>query len=149
MKPKALFICVHNSARSQMAEAWTNALCGHLIGAESAGLEPGKLNVFAIKAMAEVGIDISQRPTKSVFDMYRQGRTFRYVISVCEEGAAEKCPVFPAPAIRLHWNVPDPAAEKGNDDAKLSRARAVRDLLKAEVLKWKAELGGSNAGRTP
>ena len=91
MKKRVLFICIHNSARSQMAEAFLNEHCGDEFEAESAGLEPGKLNPFAVQAMAEAGIDISGRPTRSVFDVFRSGKIFAYVVTVCDEASAERC----------------------------------------------------------
>ena len=73
MKPKVLFICVHNSARSQMAEAWFNSICGEFFEAQSAGLEPGTLNPLAVEVMHEVGIDISKKKTQAVFDVFKSG----------------------------------------------------------------------------
>jgi arsenate reductase len=136
MKQKILFVCIHNSARSQMAEAFINHLCGDEFEAESAGLEPGKLNPFVVQAMAEAGINISRNATKSVFDMHKQGRIYRYVVTVCDEASAEKCPIFPGIAERLHWGFSDPSAEKGSDAAKLEKARAVRDQINARVEQW-------------
>ncbi len=85
MKKRVLFICIHNSARSQMAEAWLNQICGDELEAQSAGFEPGKLNPLVVEAMAEVGIDISQKETQSVFDVWKSGQLFAYVITVCDE----------------------------------------------------------------
>ena len=92
---KVLFICVHNSARSQMAEAFLNKYGGDKFIAESAGLEPGKLNPIVVDAMKEVGIDISANQTKGVFDFFKQGRRYHYVVTVCDEANAERCPIFP------------------------------------------------------
>lgn len=136
MKQKILFVCIHNSARSQMAEAFVNQLCGGHFEADSAGLEPGKLNPFVVQAMAEIGVDISKNATKSVFDIFKQGRMFRYVVTVCDEASAERCPVFPGIAERLHWSFADPSAEKGSDAAKLEKARHIRDQIKARVEDW-------------
>ncbi len=94
MKKKVLFICVHNSARSQMAEAWFNHFCGDDWEAQSAGLEPGRLNPTVVEAMREVGIDISGNKTQAVFDVWKSGELFTYVITVCNEADAEGCPVF-------------------------------------------------------
>ena len=113
MKKRVLFICIHNSARSQMAEALLNQLCGEEFEAQSAGLEPGRLNPLVVEAMAEVGIDISKKGTQSVDDVLRSGRTFAYVITVCDETSAEKCPVFPGPTQRLHWGFQDPSVLTG------------------------------------
>jgi arsenate reductase len=84
MKKKVLFICVHNSARSQMAAAWLNDMCGDYFEAHSAGLEPGELNPLAVQVMDEVGIDISNNKTQAVFDVFKSGQFFPYVITVCD-----------------------------------------------------------------
>src|SRR6516162_3068381 len=85
MKKRVLFICVHNSARSQMAAAWLNDICGDYFEADSAGLEPGELNPLAVQVMDEVGIDISNNKTQSVFDVFKRGELFAYAITVCDE----------------------------------------------------------------
>ncbi|MDX1951057.1 MAG: arsenate reductase ArsC [Verrucomicrobiota bacterium] len=139
-KERVLFVCIHNSARSQMAEAWMNHLCGDSFEAESAGLEPGTLNPFAVQAMAEVGIDISKNRTKSVFDMVRTGKTFRFVVAVCDQQSAEKCPIFPGVATRVDWSFPDPSAVKGSEEEKLARAREVRDLVRERIALWCEEI---------
>ena len=98
MKQKVLFVCIHNSARSQMAEAWLNQLCGNHFEAQSAGLEPGTLNPRLVHVMAEVGIDISHKQTRSTFDVSRSGELFASVVPVCAETSAERCPApLPAP----------------------------------------------------
>ena len=127
-KKKVLFVCVHNSARSQMAEAWMNHLCGDKFVAESAGLEPGTLNPLAVTVMKEVGIDISGKATRSVFDVYKSGELFSYVITVCDESAAEGCPIFPGPAKRLHWSLTDPSTLRGTEQEKIAKVREIRDL---------------------
>src|SRR5206468_9768569 len=92
---RVLFVCIHNSARSQMAEAYLNHLGGGTFAAESAGLEPGVLNPGVVQVLQEDGMDISRNKAKSVFEMLEQGRLFDFVITVCDETSAEKCPVFP------------------------------------------------------
>ncbi len=136
MKAKVLFICIHNSARSQMAEAFLNQICGERFEASSAGLEPGKLNLTVVEAMNEIGIDISGNQTKSVFDIFKSGKLFQYVITVCDEASAEKCPIFPGVTRRLHWSFPDPSAIQGTHGQKLERTRQIRDLIKDQVQKW-------------
>ncbi|HDQ26665.1 MAG TPA: arsenate reductase ArsC, partial [bacterium] len=89
-KIRVLFVCIHNSARSQMAEAYLNALGGGRFEAESAGIEPGTLNPVVVEAMKADGIDISQNKTKAVFDFYKEGRLYNYVITVCDKEAAER-----------------------------------------------------------
>src|SRR2546423_17010 len=119
VKSNVLFICIHNSARSQMAEAWLNRLCGDSFAAESAGLEPGTLNPLVVEAMQEAGIDISKKKTRAVFDVFKSGKLFTYVITVCDESSAERCPIFPGPAKRLHWSFRDPSALTGTRDKKM------------------------------
>src|SRR5205823_10804104 len=103
MKKRVLFICVRNSARSQMAEAWLNHTCGEYFEAQSAGLEPGTLNPLALYVKQETAYDISNKKTQAVFDVFKSGQLFAYVVTVCDETSAEKCPIFPGPATRLHW----------------------------------------------
>lgn len=116
-----------------MAEAFLNLLADGLVLAESAGLEPGALNPHAVAVMAELGIDISQNPTKSVFDLYKEERLYSYVITVCSPSAAEKCPIFPGNAQRLSWYFPDPASFTGTDKEIRERTRAVRDMIQSGV----------------
>ncbi len=130
---KVLFACTHNSARSQMAEAFLNHLGDGYAIAESAGFEPGELNPYAVKVMAEAGIDISQNKTKSVFDLYKEGRLYSYVITVCSPSIAEKCPIFPGHARRLHWYFPDPASFEGSEEEILEKTRRVRDMIRDGV----------------
>jgi arsenate reductase len=130
---KVLFVCVHNSARSQMAKAFLNQLGGEHFFAESAGLEPGVLNPIVVEAMQESGLDISGNATKSVFDFFRQGRMFHFVIAVCDGANAERCPIFPGITKRLGWSFEDPASFEGTHDEKLAKTRVVRDAIKSTV----------------
>jgi arsenate reductase len=132
-KVKILFVCVHNSARSQMAEAFLNKLAGDKFAAESAGLEPGKLNPMVVEVMKEIDIDISNNQTKDVFDFFKQGKLFDFVISVCDDANAERCPTFPGFTKRLGWSFEDPSSFTGTHDEKLAKTRLVRDSIKAEV----------------
>jgi len=148
MKTRILFVCIHNSARSQMAEAFVNRYCGENFEAESAGLEPGKLNPLVVEAMAEDGIDLSRNTTKSVEDILRAGRTFDYVITVCDEASAERCPLFPGGGQRLHWGFPDPSQFTGIHAEKLEQVRNVRNAIAARVATWCEEISGTcNAAR--
>ena len=140
MKKNVLFVCIHNGARSQMAEAFLNRLCGELFQAYSAGLEPGTLNPIVVEAMQEFGIDLSGNQTKSVSDMLKSGRTFDYVITVCDETSAERCPIFPGRTKRLHWSFPDPSRFPGAHEEKLARTRQVRDLIERKVEEWCANI---------
>ncbi len=132
-KKKILFVCVHNSARSQMAEAFVNHLFGDSFIAESAGLEPGILNPIVVEAMKEIDIDISKNKTKSVFDFYKKGNLYNYVITVCDESSAEQCPLFPGITKRIHWSFEDPASFTGTHEERLIRTREVRDQIKKKV----------------
>ena len=138
MKKKVLFVCVHNSARSQIAEALLKHLAGERFEVESAGLEPGKLNPLAIEVMKEIGIDISRNKTKSVFDFYKQGKHYDYVITVCDESQAQRCPVFPGTAAtkRIHWSFDDPAGFQGTREEKLEKTRQVRDKIEQQIKQW-------------
>jgi arsenate reductase len=139
-KIKVLFVCVHNSARSQMAEAFLNNLAGEKFSAESAGLEPGTLNPFVVEAMREIGTDISDNKTKSVFDFFKQGRLFDFVIAVCDAANGERCPLFPGVTRRLNWSFEDPASFAGTHDEKLAKTRLVRDKIKSQVENFIKEL---------
>jgi arsenate reductase (thioredoxin) len=125
MKKKVLFICVHNSARSQMAAALLNQRCGQFFEGESAGLEPGKLNPLAVEVLREIGIDISKNRTRAVFDVFKSGELFAYVITVCDESEAAGCPIFPGVTTRLHWSFPDPSKFSGAREQKLEQTRQV------------------------
>jgi arsenate reductase len=140
MKRKVLFICVQNSARSQMAEAFLNDTCPDEFEAESAGLDPGTLNPLAVAAMQEVGNDISAKSTKSAFDLFRAGLLYSYVITVCDETSAERCPIFPGHARRLHWSFPDPGAVEGTWEERLGQIRAIRDAIRAKIAAWCQEV---------
>lgn len=131
--PRVLFVCIHNSARSQMAEAYLKHLGGDRFEAESAGIEPGVLNPLVVEVMKEDGIDISANRTKGVFDFLKQGQHFGYVVTVCDETAAERCPVFPGGGTRLHWGFADPSAFRGTRQEKLAQTRAVRDEIRHRV----------------
>jgi arsenate reductase len=133
-KEKVLFVCMHNSARSQMADVFLNHLAGDRFLAQSAGLEPGELNPLAVIVMSEVDIDISANQTKSVLDFYKRGALFDYVITVCDETSAERCPIFPGITKRLHWSFTDPAGLQGSWEEKLDAVRRIRDDIRQSVL---------------
>ncbi len=137
-----LFLCIHNSARSQMAEAYLSKFgAAHFI-AESAGLEPGTLNPLAVEALKEDGIDISKNATKDVFGLAAQGREFNYVITVCDAGNAERCPHFAGLHKKLHWNFADPSSFTGTHERKLEQTTAVRNQIKQAVLQFIKEEAG-------
>ena len=139
-KKKVLFVCIHNSARSQMAEAFLNQICSEEFEVYSAGIEPGKLNPIVVEAMQEVGIDISGNKTKSVSEFLKLNKLFSYVITVCDETSAERCPVFLGVTTRLHWGFPDPSAFQGTREEKLEKVREIRDAIKEKIEQWCAEV---------
>lgn len=130
---KVLFLCIHNSARSQMAEAYLKKYGGNRFHVESAGLEAGKLNPLAVEVMKEDGIDISQNETKDVFDFFKEGRLYQYVVTVCDEANAARCPVFPGVHKKIIWSFTDPSSLSGSHDEKLAITRQVRDKIKTAV----------------
>jgi len=119
-----------------MAEAFLNQLDNGKFKAESAGIEKGKLNPYAVLAMKEVGIDISNNETKEVFDLFTQGRLYQAVITVCEKEAAEKCPIFPGMVKRITWSFPDLSKFTGTDEEILVKVRVVRDEIKQKVIEF-------------
>jgi len=130
---KVLFVCIHNSARSQMAEAFLNKYGAGRYKAESAGLEPGKLNPHVVQVMQEVGIDLSQKSTQSVFDLFRKGSLYNAVITVCDGASAEQCPIFPGRVKRVAWSFEDPSAFKGTEAEILQHTREIRDDIQNAI----------------
>jgi arsenate reductase (thioredoxin) len=141
MEPvKVLFVCVHNSARSQMAEAFLNHLGNGGFAAESAGLEPGLLNQVVAVAMKLGGIDISENKTKTIGSVISSGKKFDYVITVCDESNAEKCPIVSGGGNRLHWNFDDPSALYGSYIEKLNQTLLIMQQIKAKIESWITEI---------
>jgi arsenate reductase (thioredoxin) len=132
-KQKVLFICVHNSARSQMAAALLNQTCGEFFEAQSAGLEPGTINPLVVEALHELGIDVSKNTTQRVFDVWQSGQIFQFAVTVCSEAEAEGCPIFPGVTTRLHWSFDDPSKFTGTHEECLERIRGVRDEVRAKI----------------
>lgn len=133
-KIKVLFICEHNSGRSQIAEAYLRKFYGEHFEIESAGLEPAaSVNPLVIKVMDEVGMDLSGKKPQNVFDLFKQGKVYEHVITVCNDGEA-KCPIFPGITKRWHWPFPDPADVQGTEAEKLEAVRNIRDMIKTWLL---------------
>ena len=130
MRPAILFICTHNSARSQMAEGLLRARLGDRFEVASAGTAPGGVNPLAVEAMNEIGIDISGHTSRHV-DEATAGRSFDYVITVCDS-ARETCPYVPASRMNLHQSFEDPSAAPGSHEERLAVFRRVRD----EIAEW-------------
>ena len=119
-----------------MAEAFLKKYGGEFFEVESAGIEPGKLNPIVVKAMQEIGVDISNNKTKDVFDFLRQGKLFNFVITVCDAASGERCPIFPGVSMRLQWSFADPSAFTGTEEEKLERTRIVRDDIRTRILEF-------------
>lgn len=135
-KQKVLFVCIHNSARSQMAEELLRKVAGDRFEVESAGIEPGTLNPVVVEALKEDGIDITGKKTQAVFDLLKAGRLYSYVITVCDETSAERCPIFPGTAKRIHWSFTDPSKFTGTPEEKLKKVREVKAEIKDKITSW-------------
>jgi arsenate reductase len=135
-KIRVLFVCIHNSARSQMAEAFLKSLGDGRFEVESAGIEPGSLNPIVVDVMKETGIDISYNTPKSVFDFFNSGKTYDYVVTVCDKEAGERCPIFPGRVTRLHWSFSDPSTFQGTNDERREKTRTVRDEIKTRIVQF-------------
>lgn len=124
-----------------MAEAWLNKICGETFEGHSAGLEPGSINPLAVEAMREAGIDIAGKKPRRVFDVWKSGQAFAYVVTVCTEAErkARACPIFPAATIIMSWPFPDPSSFEGSHETRLEQTRQVRDALKARIETWCAD----------
>ena len=130
-----LFLCIGNSARSQMSEAWLRKYCGDRFEVHSAGLDPSTVNPFTIQVMEEKGIDISLHTSKGVRE-YLGKKHFTYVVTVCSN-AEDRCPTaFLGELHRLHWPFDDPAAVQGSDEEKLAKFRVVRDQIETKIIHW-------------
>ena len=136
-KPRVLFLCIGNSARSQMAEAFLRSYASDRFEVFSAGLEPKELHPLAIKVMKEKEISLEGQYSKSLM-LYAGKIHFSYMITVCDN-AEEKCPIFPGMGTRLHWPFEDPAACEGPDQEKLEKFREVRDAIEAKIKEWLVE----------
>ncbi|MBN2146046.1 MAG: phosphate signaling complex protein PhoU [Anaerolineales bacterium] len=136
--PKVLFLCTHNSARSQMAEAFLRQHAADRFEVHSAGLEPGGINPYTVRVMEELGLSMAGHRSKALTE-YLGKAHFAYLITVCDR-AEQQCPVFPGMGTRLHWSFEDPSAVTGSEDAKLAIFRQVRDEIQARILAWLASL---------
>ncbi len=134
LKSRVLFICQHNSGRSQIAEAYLKALYGSHFQIESAGIDPAEeINPIVVKVMAEEDIDLSEKRPKGVFDLFKQGKCYEHVISVCQDRDAQ-CSIFPGTAKRWDWPFPDPGQVTGSETEKLNEVRRIRDMIKSWLL---------------
>ena len=145
-KARVLFLCTHNSARSQMAEGHLRAMAGDRFEVQSAGTEQTRVNPLAIQVMAEEGIDISAHTSKLVSGLMAEH--WDHVITVCDD-ANESCPIFPGQVKRLHWSFQDPSRATGNEAARLDTFRTVRDQIRSAIGEWLVEMSVTSRSRRP
>jgi arsenate reductase len=129
-RARVLFLCTHNSARSQMAEGLLRALAGHHFEVHSAGTAATRVRPLAIRALDEVGVDISEQESKTLDRYLRE--PFDYVITVCDD-ANEACPFFPGAKNRLHWSFEDPSRAEGTEEERLAVFRSARDRIRERI----------------
>lgn len=133
-KIKVLFVCVHNSGRSQIAEAYLKHFGKDKFEVESAGIEPSvRINPLVVKVMSEEGFDLSSHSIDKVFDYYKAGKTYHYVITVCDESNSERCPIFPGTIQRMNWSFTDPSGVDGSEEEKLEKVRKIREEIKTKI----------------
>jgi len=130
---RVLFLCTHNSARSQMAEGFLRAMAGDRFASGSAGTEKTSVNPLAIRAMAELGIDLGEHTSKLYADV--ASGAWDYLITVCDD-ANERCPWVPGSVQRLHWSFPDPSRATGSEEERLAVFRRVRDQIQERLTDW-------------
>ena len=134
IKTKVIFLCTHNSARSQMAEAFLRKYGRDFFDAYSAGFHPKPIHPYTIKVMQEIGFDISKQQPKDLWELIRiKNEYFGIAITVCNRGKEEDCPIIPGPSTRLDWNIEDPSAFEGTEEQKLAKFREVRDQIQEHV----------------
>ena len=138
-KPKVLFVCTGNSARSQMAEALLRNYAGEHFEVYSAGLEPRGINPLTIQVMEEIGLDLSSHNSKDLYT-FIGNTTFEYMITVCGR-AEDSCPIFPGMGTRLHWDIADPSKFVGIPAEKVAKFREARDRLDHKIRLWLSQQG--------
>jgi arsenate reductase (thioredoxin) len=136
LKTKVLFVCSHNTARSQLAAALLEKFGGEDFQAHSAGVEAGILNPYAVEVLKDEDIDISNNTTNKIMDFFKEGRHYHYVITVCDESKNEKCPIFPGLDAILHWSFPDPNFFVGDEAEIVAQMKDLKDKIKKIVLEF-------------
>jgi len=131
-KTKVIFLCTHNAARSQMAEAFLRKYAGDYFDVYSAGFDPKPIHPLTIKVMKEIGYDLSNQQPKDLWQLIRN-EYFGIAITVCNKSEEEDCPTIPGTSTRLYWNIEDPAAFEGTEEEKLAKFREVRDQIHERV----------------
>ena len=131
-QPRVLFVCRQNSGRSQIAEAYLKKLAGDRIYVESAGLEPAEtVHPLVVEVMREEGFDLSDKKPQSVFELYKEGRRFSHIVTVCSQTEGN-CPTYPGFTERWHVPFPDPSKVTGTREEQMAKVRSIRDMIK----KW-------------
>lgn len=134
---KVLFICGHNSGRSQIAEAYLSQMGKNEYDVHSAGLEPAdQVNPLVVEAMLEEGINLADKKPQNLFNLYKSGELFTHVITVCDSETDAKCPIFAGITKRLNWPFPDPEDAVGSHEEKLEQVRKIRDQIKQEIINF-------------
>lgn len=136
---RVLFVCEHNSARSQMADAYLRHFGGDTFQVDSAGIEPGQINPYVVESMREDDIDISASDTNSVISYFQEERQYDIVVTVCSPEVSDKCPVFPGKTLRLNWPFPDPSKLEGEREEILAELRIIRNQIKDKIQEFIAE----------
>jgi arsenate reductase len=139
-KISVLFMCLHNSIRSPIAEAWLNHLHGDEFQARSAGLEPRPVNLVTVAIMQEVGIDLSGKEPQRVFDLVKRGDLFSYAITLCDRSEADRRPYFPGFCKRLNWYFPNSSGISGNEKELVDKIRHLREDIKIKIEEWYEEV---------
>ena len=133
---RVLFVCGHNSGRSQMAEAFFKDIASRHTQVESAGLDPRPINPLVVEVMHELGFDLSRARSDNVFDFFKEGRLYNSVITVCDDTTDAQCPVFPGITDRIHWSFLDPEQLTGTRQEQLTALREIRDQIQKQVANW-------------
>ena len=131
-KTKVIFLCTHNSVRSQMAEAFLRKYGGDYFEVYSAGFDPKPIHPYTFKVMQEIGYDLSGQQPKELWPLIKN-TYFGIAITVCKKSEEKDCPTIPGMSTRLYWNIDDPAAFEGSDEQKLAKFREVRDQIQERV----------------
>lgn len=131
-----LFVCKNNAARSQMAASFLQKYGKGMFNAESAGLEKGQLNPYVVQVMEEEGIDVKRNETRDIFDLFKKGKHYQAVISLCDATASEQAPIFPGLSKRIDWSFPDPSQFTGAPEEILDKTRRLRDQIKDNIIQF-------------
>jgi arsenate reductase len=131
---KVIFLCTHNSARSQIAEAFLTKYAGEHFEVYSAGYQPQPIHPYTFKVMQEIGYDLSKQQPKDLWEIAKN-QHFGIIITVCQKTETD-CPTIPGTSTRLYWNIEDPAAFEGSDEEKLAKFRQVRDQIREQIINF-------------